>query len=202
MIPERLFPRLLGLAFAIGALALVWFGIVKPAVRDAADDAVTKQLPAAISSTTLVNAVPIVPTDSVPVSTVVTVAAPVVDQGTLYSKLLEPKAPAAQTTSVTVDVPAGQTFQLTDIALQNPDQDAGTAILMNGASPIYSFVLADVQGDKRASWVSPIEVVGGTSLVFQVTCVGPGGVASGACTAAMLVSGRMVPAAPVAAPAG
>ena len=195
MIPERLFPRLLGLAFAIAALALVWFGIVKPAVRDAADDAVTEQLPAAISSTTLVNAVPIVPTDSVPVSTVVTVAPPVVDEGTLFSKLLAPAAPAAQTAALTVDVPAGQTFELTDVALQNPDQDAGTAVLLNGTTPIYPFVLADVQGDKRVSWVSPIEVPGGTSLVFQVTCVGPGGVASGACTTAMLVSGRMVPAA-------
>ena len=36
MIPERLFARLLALAFAIAALAAVWFGIVKPAVRDAA----------------------------------------------------------------------------------------------------------------------------------------------------------------------
>ena len=204
MIPERLFARLLGVAFAIAALAAVWFGIVKPAVRDAADDAVAEQLPAAISSTTVGDAVPVVvnPSDSVPVSTVVTVTPPVVDQGVLFSRLLAPQAPAAQTASVTVDVPAGSTFQLTDIALQNPDQDAGTAVLLNGATPIYPFVLADVQGDKRVSWVSPIEVTGGTSLVFQVTCTGPGGVASGACTASMLVSGRMVPAAPVAAPAG
>jgi hypothetical protein len=204
MIPERLFARLLALAFAIAALGAVWFGIVKPAVRDAARDAVAEQLPAAISSTTLVNVTPVVvsPSDSVPVSTVVTVAPPVVDEGTLYSKLLAPAAPAGQTASVTVDVPAGSTFQLTDFALQNPDQDAGVAVLMNGATPIYTVPLADVQGDKRVSWVSPPEVPGGTSLVFQVTCVGPGGVASGACTAAMLVSGRMVPAAPVAAPAG
>ena len=131
-----------------------------------------------------------------------TVAPTVVDEGTLFSKLLAPAAPAGQTASVTVDVPAGSTFQLTDFALQNPDQDAGVAVLLNGTTPIYTVPLADVQGDKRVSWVSPPEVPGGTSLVFQVTCVGPGGVASGACTAAMLVSGRMVPAAPVAAPAG
>ena len=202
MIPERLFARLLGVAFAIAALAAVWFGIVKPAVRDAADDAVAKQLPAAISSTTLVNATPIVPNDSVPVSTVVNVAPPVVDEGTLFSKLLDPKAPAATTAAATIDVPAGQTFQLTDFALQNPDQDAGLAVLLNGTTAIYTISLADVQGDKRVSWVSPPEVPGGTSLVFQVTCNGPGGVASGACTASMFVSGRMVPAAPVAAPAG
>src|SRR4029078_3250060 len=55
MIPERLFARLLGLAFAVAALAALWFGIVKPAVRDAANDAVTEQLPEAISSTTVGN---------------------------------------------------------------------------------------------------------------------------------------------------
>ncbi len=202
MIPERLFGRLLALAVAVAALAGVWFGIVKPAIRDAADDAVTEQLPAAISSTSVATA-PVVasPTDSVPVSSVVPIAAPTVDEGTLFSKLLEPAAPAGQTTSVTVDVPAGTTFQLTDFALQNPDKDAGIAVLMNGATPIYRVSLSDVQlGDKRVSWVSPPEVIGGTSLVFQVTCNG-GGDLSGNCTTSMLVSGRMIPATPPA-PAG
>ena len=61
--------------------------------------------------------------------------------------------------------------------------------------------LANVNtGDKRVSWVSPIEIVGGTSLVFEVNCVGAGNI-SGVCTTTVLVSGRMVPAAPVA-PAG
>src|SRR5258705_13790960 len=102
MIPEHLFARLLGVTFAIAALAAVWFGIVKPAVRDAADDAVAEQLTAAISSTTLVNATPVAPSDSVPVSTVTTVAPSVVDEGTLYSKLLAPAAPAGQTAAVAV----------------------------------------------------------------------------------------------------
>jgi hypothetical protein len=202
MIPERLFGRLLALLVAVAALSGVWFGIVKPAIRDAADDAVSEQLPAAISSTSVVPAVPIVDTDdSVPVSTVVQVATPTVDEGILFSKQLAPAAPAGQTTSVTVEVPVGTTFQLTDFALQNPDKDAGIAVLMNGSTPIYTLSLGDVQlGDKRVSFVSPIEVVGGTSLVFQVTCNG-GGDLSGNCTTAMLVSGRMVPATPIA-PAG
>ncbi|MEY2552958.1 MAG: hypothetical protein QOC57_818, partial [Ilumatobacteraceae bacterium] len=48
-------------------------------------------------------------------------------------------------------------------------------------------------GDKRASFVSPIEFPGGTALVFTVTCNAAGGT-SGSCTTTMLVSGRMVPA--------
>ena len=194
MIPERLFGRLLALLAIAGALALVWFGMVKPAIRTAADDAVAKQLPAAISSTTVVT-VSVAPNESVPVTTVV--QAPAVDQGTLYSKLLAPAAPAGQTAAVTVDVPAGTTFQLTDFAVQNPDKDAGIAVVLNGTSEIYRLALGDVIGDKRVSLVSPIEVLGGTSLVFQVVCSGAND-PSGNCTTSMLVSGRMVPATPTA----
>jgi hypothetical protein len=200
MIPERLFSRLLVVAATIAALLGVWFGVVKPAVRDAADDAVAEQLPAAISSTSVVSVSVVSPDDSVPVTTVAAAPQSEVDQGTLFSQLLAPAAPAGQTASVTVEVPAGMTFQLTDYALQNPDKDAGVATLMNGPTPIYKLALTDVIGDKRVSWVSPIEVVGGTSLVFQVACSG-GGDLSGNCTTSMLVSGRMVPT-PVEVPAG
>jgi hypothetical protein len=198
MIPERLFVRLLALLVTIAALAGVWFGIAKPAIRDAADDAVTEQLPEAISATSVVS-VSVVSDDSVPATTVV-VAPEVVDEGTLFSKLLSPAAPAGQTASVTVEVPVGSTFQLTDFALQNPNADVGLAILMNGSTPIYTLSLADVLGDKRVSWVSPVEVPGGTSLVFQVNCSGANDI-SGNCTSSMLVSGRMVAVTP-AAPAG
>jgi len=203
MIPERLFGRLLAALVTIAALALVWFGLVKPAIRDAADDAVAEQLPAAIASTTVVPSASVVvpnPSDSTPVSTAVA-APPAQNQGTLFSRLLAPASPSGQTLSQTVDVPVGQNFELTDFALQNPDQDSGVAVLSNGTNVIYTLSLADVNtGDKRVSLVSPIEVLGGTQLVLQLNCVGAGNI-SGVCTAAMLVSGRMVPA-PVAAPAG
>ncbi len=199
MIPDRLIGRLLAVAATVFALALVWFGMVKPAINSAADDAVAEQLPAAISSTSSVS-VPLTPNDPVTVTTVASSPQAPVDEGSLFSKLLAPAAPAGQTAAVTVDVPAGTTFQLTDFALQNPDKDAGLAVLMNGTTEIYKLSLADVIGDKRVSWVSPIEVPGGTSLVFQVNCSGANDV-SGNCTTSMLVSGRMVPATP-ATPAG
>ena len=201
MVPERLFSRLVALLLIAAALGAVWAGLVRPAIRHAADDAVAKQLPEAISSTSVAAVTPVVsPSDSVPVTTTVA-AAPVVNEGTLYSTLLAPKAPAGQTASVTVDVPAGSTFQLTDFALQNPDKDAGVAVLLNATNEIYRLSLGDVQlGVARQSWVSPIEVTGGTSLVFEVICSGAND-PSGNCTTSMLVSGRMVPAT-AATPAG
>jgi hypothetical protein len=200
MVPERLFGRLVGLLVIAAALGLVWVGLVRPSIRDAADDAVAKQLPEAMSSTSVPAVTPVVVSnDSVPVTTVA--AAPVVNEGTLFSKLLAPATPAGQTASVTVDVPAGSAFQLTDFALQNPDKDSGVAVLLNATNEIYRFSLGDVNlGDKRVSLVSPIEVEGGTSLVFEVVCNGAND-PSGNCTTTMLVSGRMFPATP-ATPAG
>ena len=198
MVPERLFGRLLAALATAAVLGLVWAALVKPAIRTAADDAVTKQLPAAMSSTSVaITVAPVVasPNDSVPVTTVATAPAPVVNQGKLFSKLLAPAAPAAQTKSITVDVPAGTTFELTDFFVQNPDRDTGVARLLNGSNVIYTLSLADVLGVQRQSLVSPIEVLGGTSLVFEVNCSGAND-ASGNCTTSMLVSGRMVPATP------
>jgi hypothetical protein len=147
-----------------------------------------------MSSTSVVTTPPVVaPGNSVPVNSVVAPPA-AVEQGTLFSKLLVPAAPAGQPASATIDVPAGSTFQLTDLALQNPDKDSGVAVLMNGTTELYRWSLGDVNlGDKSRSWVSPIEFPGGTALVFTVTCNAAGGT-SGSCTTTMLVSGRMVPA--------
>ena len=196
MVPERLFGRLLAVVATAALLGLVWAALVKPAIRSAAHDAVAKQLPAAMSSTSVVTVAPVVsPHDSVPVTTVASAPVAAVNQGALFSKLLAPAAPAAQTKSVTVDVPAGTTFELTDFFVQNPDRDTGVARLLNGSNEIYKLSLADVLGDKRVSLVSPIEVLGGTSLVFEVNCSGANA-ASGTCTTSMLVSGRMVPATP------
>jgi len=204
MVPERLFGRLALLLLLVAALGGVWAGIIKPSIKDAAAKEVDKKIPAVITPTSVAPTGPTVtvsnPTDSAPPTTVAP-AAPV-DEGTLFSKLLAPAAPASQTASVTVDVPAGTNFQLTDLAVQNPNNDAGVAVVMNGTNEIYRLTMSDIQGAYRSSWVSPIEVVGGTSLVFQVTCIGPGaGDVSGNCSTTMLVSGRMVPATPVA-PAG
>lgn len=195
MIPERLFGRLLALLAIAVALGIVWVGLIKPAIRDAADDSVGKQLPLAMSSTTVVTVAPVIlPNDSIPVSSVVAPPAAAVDQGTLFSKLLAPAAPAGQPASATIDIPAGTTFQLTDVALLNPDKDRGIAVLMDGTTEVYRWSLEDVNlGDKARSWVSPIEFPGGTALVFEVVCNAAGGT-TGSCTTTMLVSGRMVPA--------
>ena len=199
MVPERLFGRALLVLAAATALGGLWYAAVKPAIRTAAAEAVTKQLPAAIVSPTTVAVAPIVTGDSV-VPTLPVQQQPVAE-GELFSKLMEPKAAAGQPASVTIDVPAGKNFNLTDVAVQNPNHDLGVAVMLNGTAPLWTWSLDDItQGFSRQSLVSPIVIEGGTPLVFQVTCNGDGS-QTGVCAASALVSGRMVDAVPVV-PAG
>jgi hypothetical protein len=195
MIPERLFARMLGLIAVAAALGGLWFGVVKPAIRTAASDAVTKQLPKAIASVTTVasSQVQPQPSDSTPTTLPVQ---PTADQGKLFSKVLAPAAADQQKASEVLDVPAGSTFQLTDVILQNPNKDTGVAVLRNGDVQVAPWVLGDVQsGFSRLPLVTPIAVAGGTSLTFEVAC-SLNGSATGVCTASLLVSGRMVVTAP------
>jgi hypothetical protein len=171
----------------------LWFGAVRPAIRTAAAEAVTKQLPKALVPPTTVTVAPVVTGNSVPVTVAVQQQTA---EGDLFSRLMEPKAAAGQPASVTLDVPPGKNFNLTDVAVQNPSHDLGVAVMSNGSSPLWTWSLDDItQGFSRQSLVSPIVVSGGTSLVFQVTCNGDGS-QTGVCATSALVSGRMVDAVP------
>lgn len=124
------------------------------------------------------------------------VAAPSVgttDEGVPVRRSMTPSATEGQTVAVTFDVPAGSTLQLTEFTLQNPAGDSGLAVLLNNTTPLYQVSLDDVAGEKRVSWVSPIEVSGGTSLAFEITCDASTN-SSRTCTTSILLSGRLVPA--------
>ena len=179
MIPERLFGRLLGVAVRLRRLAgMCGSGWSSRPFAMPPTTPSPSSFPLAISSTTLVTAHSVsCRTTRCPVSTVVDrCAAGGRRRNAVQSGCWRRRRRPDRRRRSPIDVPAGSTFQLTDIALQNPDKDAGVAVLMNGTTPFYSLVARRrEQGDKRVSWVSPIEVPGGTSLVFQVTCNGPGG---------------------------
>jgi hypothetical protein len=110
---------------------------------------------------------------------------------------MEPKSPVGQTAPFSVDVPAGKNLNLTEYTVQNPDGDSGVATLVNGTTQLGRWTLADINGDKKYTYVSPIVVKGGTSLVLNVLCIGVGDVGgTGNCTTTMFISGRLVDAPP------
>ena len=170
VLPDRIGVRALGLVVTLGALAGAWFGLVKPAIDDAAEEAVSKiDLP-----TVTVAADPQQPVTSTTVADETPVGA---GTSTLDG---EPKfvfLPTSVAVSETGDpavytVPDGKVLRITDVQVRNPYNDEGSAILTIGAGTSFPFNLIDRQDgyDFQLSLRTPIELEAGEVVAFQVTC--------------------------------
>ncbi|MDP2291821.1 MAG: hypothetical protein Q8M22_11585 [Actinomycetota bacterium] len=187
VIPERVLGRLLGLA-ALVALAIVgWVGVVKPAIRDAADEAVREATPA--TTTTLAST-----TDPVTGSTVVATTLPDEPEGVIVNIPLPVAVGVGQTDANRYTVPAGQRLQVTDIIVQNPNIDQGSLLILRDAVTLYTFNLANIFGDTSAPLITPIEFLPGEQLVVQVTCAGLTDSTLTTCSQNVFVSGLLLPA--------
>lgn len=78
-------------------------------------------------------------------------------------------AAGGSSSSAAYDVPAGQTFELTDLVVQNPQGDAGTLVISNQDKPILSLALENFR-DLDYHFVTPVVVPGGAQLTMTVTC--------------------------------
>lgn len=96
-------------------------------------------------------------------------------------------------------VPAGQTFQLTDIVVQNPQGDAGTVVVSAGPETrVLSLGLENFR-DSDYHFVTPIVVPAGGTVTMTIDCrrVGRpvGAPAPSRCTESLFLGGTMKPAA-------
>jgi len=186
MVPERLVGRIVALAALAGVALIGWFGVVKPAIRDAADEAVLAATPA---TTTTVQS----PTDSATGISVES-SVPVEEQGVIVNLPLPLAVAVGQTDANRYTVPAGQRLQITDIIVQNPNYDQGTLLVLHNANTLYTFGLANIVGDAGVALVTPIELFAGDQLVVQVTCAGIGDSTQATCVQNVFVSGVLLPA--------
>ncbi|MFC9754303.1 hypothetical protein [Streptomyces sp. NPDC056921] len=73
-------------------------------------------------------------------------------------------------TSTAIQVPAGHTFQLTDIVVQNPQGDAGTVVVSSGRdAPVLRLALENFR-DSDYHFVTPILVPAGGKVTMTVDC--------------------------------
>ncbi|MCU1502044.1 MAG: hypothetical protein JWM12_1398 [Ilumatobacteraceae bacterium] len=208
--PEHLLGGLLAV-LVIAALVLAsWFGIIRPAIRDAADDAVRDRVPTTPSTATTVaplvtsaggpsgstpttSTAPTV-TDATPAPTATTVPA-AAEQGAALAQRLNVDVAPGQTQTANYVVPAGTLLRVTDVVLQNPDFDKGSASLARNDQVLLTWGIDNMLLVPTA-FVTPLEIQGGEQLVFSLTCGAVGGSASqtGTCSASVLLSGRIFPA--------
>ncbi|MFJ8109188.1 hypothetical protein [Streptomyces sp. NPDC096132] len=91
-------------------------------------------------------------------------------------------------------VPAGQTFDLTDLVVQNPQGDSGTVVISAGSRTLLRLALQNFR-DQDYHFVTPIVVPAGGRITMTVTCseVGKpvGGPTPSQCDGSVLVGGTL-----------
>lgn len=186
MVPERLVGRIIGLITVAAVVLAGWFGVVKPAIRDAADTAVREAVPA--TTTTIASTI-----DSLTGITVLP-SVPEEEKGTIINIPLSVSVPVGQSDTAVYKVPAGQRMRITDIIVQNPNSDQGSLLILRGDVPLFTYSLAQIYGDVSAPLVTPIELLEGEELIVQVTCTSQGDQTLTTCFQNVFASGRLLPA--------
>lgn len=202
VLPERAWWRLAGIAALAGLAAVAWLGVVRPAIDDAAEQAVANldlDLDLTVTPATTPGAALTESTDgATPAGTPAGTPAAPTEQGEPKTVPIPGSAGLGETSSVVgFTVPAGQVFLVTDYLVQNPGGDSGTARLVFGdpTTALEWDMAVNLDGvDASGRLNTPIQLLAGQQVVFEVECRSPGRVGSAACSARALVTGRLVPA--------
>ncbi|MGH9134054.1 MAG: hypothetical protein ACRDZZ_08970, partial [Ilumatobacteraceae bacterium] len=193
-IPGRFIGRLLVAAAVVAAAALAWFSVVRPELRDAAERAVDDRLAELDSTPAAVTTIAPDPTTDGS-GTVPTVPIDPVDEGVPFTTRIQVDVAIGQTASQSFTVPPGSTFALTDLVVQNPNRDAGTAALLQNSDPLYEWNLAQLQSNNEFQpRITELVFQPNDTIVLQATCEGAGSTLETGCSVAVLLSGEMSPA--------
>lgn len=176
LLPERLNATAGSAVVGVLVLLLGWVGLIRPAIRDAADDAVADI--------------------TVPLSTEVTDEGGGSSSGGSSSdvtgevlNLRLPVTPAVgETLAATYAVPTGKSLRVTDIVVQNPQLDQGVLVVARGDEVLLTYNLANVFSDITVPFVTPLVFDEGQVLTVTATCSGIGDATISTCTPAVLVS--------------
>jgi preprotein translocase subunit YajC len=166
MLQEPILPRwLMAVAAVLVALVLLWFALLKPQIRSAAQAQVAKQLAQQASSATTGPAL---------------ASAQAVDNGVQAT---------GNGTFLVLAVPDNKYLEITDLLVQNPTGDTGTLSLADNGNPLMTWSMADFR-DLDYHWITPTRFPPGSKVQLTVSACG----GNPACTPAVYYAGLFVPA--------
>ncbi len=181
-------------ALALAGLALVvaaWYWVVRPEIRDAADRAVADRV-AEFS-----------PSETTVVATTTTTTVPVEEEdpavpGAVVGEAVSYRIPVdvgiTQERSESVQVPPDSRFLMTDLMLQNPNGDLGTAQLLRNGDVLYTWDLGAMNSaNEFQPRVSPLPFEPSDNIVLSVACEAAGKPSGTGCEIAVLMGGTLVP---------
>ena len=192
-IPARFAWRVLVAAAVVAAAALAWVNVVRPELRDAAERAVDDRLAEIGPSPTATPPAPDINEGESATATTLPVV-PIVE-GVPFTTRIEVDVEIGQTGSQGFSIPPDSVFALTDLVVQNPNRDVGTATLLQNSGTLYEWNLAQLQSNNEFQpRVTELVFQPSDTIVLQVTCEGAGSTVSTGCSIAVLLSGDMRPA--------
>jgi hypothetical protein len=167
-------------------LAAAWFGLLRPEIRRAAEQAVADAKPPATT------VAPLPGSTLPPDNTSVTPTTVPGGAETIVNIPLPVEVPQGQTGSSTYAVPSGKVLRITDIVVQNPLADQGSLQVSRDDKVLFSYNLTTMFSDVDQPLVTPLEFAGGEEFVVTVTCTGLGDLTTSACAPRVLASGVLV----------
>lgn len=190
-VPGAAIVRMLAVAAILGAAVAAWFGVIDPAINDAASDAVDERLVEFNEAASeLADG-----TDAfVPVSTVAgaDVALSTSEDGEPVFFRLSVTPPALETADEVYTVNDGMLFDLTDLRVENSNSDAGRAALLINGEEAFVWSLANIRGSLFEPNITQIRLEPGDNLTFSVRCDIVGDPTLATCFDAVNIGGRSI----------
>ena len=187
--------KALALAALIGAAVGAWFGVIRPEIRDAAADRVDERLAqfdAAIDEIAAESNV------ASPVTTLAEgednggIERPNTNEGEPDFLRLTVTPSALETADDVFTVPAGILYDLTEVRIENSNNDTGRASLLINGEEAYVWSLSNIRGQLFEPSLTPIRLQPEDNLTFQVRCDAVGDPATGTCFNSVNLQGLRV----------
>jgi hypothetical protein len=196
-VSARAVGRTLGWVAAVAAVIVAWFGVVRPELRDAATRAVDDRIgEIGLATGTTVPTATTAPSDD-PIDPTVSVPAVAEGVGEPVSYRIAVEVGITQSRSEEISVPPDSRFLLTDVVLQNPNGDLGTAQLLRNADILYEWDLGSMNSaNEFQPRISPLPFDPGDNVVLAVRCDAAGQTTGTGCETAVLLGGELVPDTP------
>ena len=183
--------RVAAVALLIGGAAAAWFGLVRPEIRDAARDRVDERL--AQFDGLVEEARELGSTDVAPATTVAA-SSPTIDpdegEPTFFRLEVAPGLNATADASFSVD--QGQLFDMTDIRVENPNNDGGRATLSINGEETFVWRLENIRGSLFEPRITRIRLAPEDNVTFSVRCDTIGDSVAGTCVDAINLGGLEV----------
>ena len=192
-IPAGTMVRVIGALAAVVAAIALWSSVVKPAIEDAAADAVDDRInEVGVSPSTTIGATPNTqPEASTEVAPGFVAAA---ETGEPISWRISVDVGINQDRSESLSVPPDSRFMLSDVVFQNTNGDIGTAQLLRNGDVLYEIDLGAMNSaNEFQPRVTPIPFGPNDNVVLAVDCLAAGKTSGTGCEIAVLLGGRIVP---------